>query len=270
MNTTNTWTWLPESQDTTHKKTIHISSSNQLEWTNEKINDLKAKEKIQKSKEQIQTEIMSYFIQHPDESPLMSMKISKDPEDLCEIINFQDAEYEDKNLNMLFNWWFGQQVWWITIKADETWEKWEEFAKELIIDRASNAKWMLFVWKKWFKIEKVDFEDINKYETQYETYFVYKKNGKTYIKIIKTQNIDVDFRVKDSDIVWQMNFWSNGLDNLNLDLLLQQQEELMKLLQEAKQNWNLDEVIEIILSQTQVSEQIKNTFKAELYKMAQN
>ena len=41
-------------------------------------------------------------------------------------------------------------------------------------------------------------------------------------------------------------------------------------MQEAKQNWTLDEVIEIILSQAQVSEQMKNTFKAELYKMAQN
>lgn len=270
MNTTNTWTWLPESQDTTHEKIIHTSSSHQVKWTNAKIDELKAQEEVQKSKEQIQAEIMSYFIQHPDENILLSMHISKNPENLCEVIDFWDAEYEDENLRKLFNWAILQKFWWLKIEANETWEQWEEFAKELVIDRASNIKGILLVWKKWFKIEKVDFEDISKYVTPYETYFVYKKEGKTYIKILKSENINVDFKIKDSDISWKMNFWMDWLDELNPELLQKQQAELMELVKEAKQNWNLDDIIEIISSQMQMPEEMKNTFKAELYKMAQN
>jgi hypothetical protein len=46
---------------------------------------------------------MSHFIQNPNDNVMMSMRISKDPEDLCEMVDFEDAQYEDKNLNMLFN-----------------------------------------------------------------------------------------------------------------------------------------------------------------------
>lgn len=173
---------------------LKIESSQNIEARSLKISELNKEEEKQKSKEQVQAEIMSHFIQNPDENILMSMVISKDPEDGCEIVEFIDWEYEDKKMNDLFNWPFWIKVWWITIKADETWERWEEFSKELVIDRKTNTKWMLFIWKKWLKLEKFDFEDISKFEASFETYFVYKKEWKTLVKIIKNEIAEVNFR----------------------------------------------------------------------------
>ena len=146
--------WLNNTNSTEEdsvKNTLNNTSTVNFEEQGKKIDELKNEWEVQKWKDLVQAEIMSHFIQNPNDNVMMSMKISKDPEDLCEMVDFEDAQYEDKNLNMLFNWWIGQKLWWITIKADETWEKWEEFTKELVIDRKTDSKWMLFIWKKWLK-----------------------------------------------------------------------------------------------------------------------
>ncbi|MCX6076761.1 MAG: hypothetical protein NTW78_07725 [Campylobacterales bacterium] len=69
---------------------LKIESSQNIEARSLKISELNKEEEKQKSKEQVQAEIMSHFIQNPDENILMSMVISKDPEDGCEIVEFID------------------------------------------------------------------------------------------------------------------------------------------------------------------------------------
>lgn len=221
------------------------------------------------NKDRTQAEIMSYFIQNPDENILISMIISKDTEDGCEIIDFWDAKHENDELNKLLDWVLWQVVWWVKIKADETWEKWEQFSKELAIDRKSNTRWILLVWKKWFKIDEVDFEDISQYKTPYEAYFAYKKDWKTYIKTIKNEYIKTKFIIKDVNLSWKMDFSVDMLDWMTREMLESQKKELMKLLKEAKENWTLHESIEELLAQIQIPDDAKSIFKEQLYALSE-
>ena len=257
-------------QEDSVKNTLKNTSDVNLEEQGKKIDELKNEWEVQKWKDLVQAEIMSHFIQNPNDNVMMSMRISKDPEDLCEMVDFEDAQYEDKNLNMLFNWWIGQKLWWITIKADETWEKWEEFTKELVIDRKTDSKWMLFIWKKWFKLEKVDFEDISKFESQFESYYVYRKEWNTYIKIIKNEIATVNVVNRDSDIKHEINFKQDDLEKINVDEIFEAQEELVKALKEQKENNTLDIFLEVIIKQMQIPEDAKNVVKEELRKLAES
>lgn len=256
-------------QEDSVKNTLKNTSDVNAEVQDKKIDELKNEWEVQKRKDLVQVEIMSYFIQNPNDNVMMLMKISKDPEDLCEMVDFEDAQYEDKNLNMLFNWWIGQKLWWIKIKADETWEKWEEFTKELVIDRKTDSKWMLFIWKKWFKVEKADFEDISKFESQFESYYVYRKEWNTYIKIIKNEIAKVDLIDKHSNFSAKVNFKQNDLENLNAEEIIKAQEEVKALLKERKEKNTLDSVLDVIVEKLQIPENAQNIIKDELRKLAE-
>lgn len=257
------------STDVVDNNSSKVTANTQnIEEQSLKISELNKEEEKQKSKEQVQAEIMSHFIQNPDENILMSMVISKDLEDGCEIVEFIDWEYEDEKMNDLFNWPFWIKVWWITIKADETWEKWEEFSKELVIDRKTNTKWILFIWKKWLKLEKFDFEDISKFEASFETYFVYKKEWKTLVKIIKNEIAKVNFRTTDWQSSDDIIFKQELLDKLTPEMIQQSQEGIMKLLKDAKQNWTLDMVVEMLSNQMPIREEMKKDLEEELYTLA--
>lgn len=244
------------------------NSSETIEEQNKNISTLREHELRLQSKETIQAEIMSYFIQNPDENITMGMHISKDPKDGCEIVDFWNAQYEDENLNSLFNWTLWKIVWWLKIKANETWEKNEEFSKELVIDRKTDIKWMLFVWKKWFNIGQIEFNDITKYEVPYETYFAYRKNWKTYIKIIKNESINTQFKSKDWNISWKMKFWTDWLKWLTSEMIQEFQSQLIDSLKVAKINWTLDETINMLLDQMSVANEMKEFLRTELYSLS--
>lgn len=268
MNTNNIWTTHGKSQNIILEKT-NTPSSHKIGWASANIEELKAQEKLQKSKEQIQAEIMSYFIQHPDENILLSINISRNPENWCEVVDFWNAEFENETLSKLFDTSVIKKLWGIKIEANETWEKWEEFVKELVINRKTNTKWILLVWKKWYKIEKIDFEDVSKYYTPYETYFAYKKEGKLYIKAIKNEHIDAEFITKDSNVFGKIN-WIDWLAKMMTLEKIQDLEGIIKTLQEAKQNWYLDEVINFVINDIQVPEETKQLLRDELYRIAQD
>ena len=265
--------WLNNTNSTEEdsvKNTLNNTSTVNFEEQGKKIDELKNEWEVQKWKDLVQAEIMSHFIQNPNDNVMMSMKISKDPEDLCEMVDFEDAQYEDKNLNMLFNWWIGQKLWWITIKADETWEKWEEFTKELVIDRKTDSKWMLFIWKKWLKLEKVDFEDISKFESQFESYYVYRKEWQTYVSIIKNEITNIDFRDKNSTFSNKAEFKQDDLENLNVDEIQEAQKELIKAIKEQKENNTLDVFLDVLIKQMQIPENAQKAFKDELIRLAES
>ena len=56
------------------------ANTENIEEQSLKISELNKEEEKQKSKEQVQAEIMSYFIQYPNENILLSMNISKNLE----------------------------------------------------------------------------------------------------------------------------------------------------------------------------------------------
>lgn len=268
MNTKNIWSAKEEEQKTPQSK--GISSSQSLEWTTVKLEELKIKEEKQKSKEEVQVEIMSYFIQNPENNITLGMNISKDSETGCEVIDFWNAQHEDEKLNNTFSPYATKRIWWVKLIANETWNEGEEFSKELVIDRKTAKKWMLLVWKKWFNIEQVDFEDITKYDVPYETYFVYKDNWQAYIRLIKNEKMTFQFKTLDSDLSWKIHIWMDELKNINPELLQQAQEQLITTLKDAKNKWTLDSTINMLLSQMPVPEEAKNTMKNEFYKMAQD
>lgn len=218
----------------------------------------------QKLKDQAQARIMSHFIQHPDENVLMSMKISRDTEKNYEIIEFQGAQFDDTNLDSLsFSWLFKKWLGLIRLKADGTWDIWEEFTKELAIDKKTNTMWMLFVWKKWLKINKVEFDDIAQYETPYETYFAYNKNWITFIKPIKNSEFNLKLIDKDNPFL-QLNI---GLDKLSLDGVEKAEKDLMFVLKEAMESWLFEEVLREVFSWADIPENIKDKLKEDLRKM---
>lgn len=224
----------------------------------------------QKSKEEVQSEIMSYFIQNPENNITIGMSITKDPIDWYEIIDFWNAKDEDDNLNQLFNWAIKTKVIGLKLKADETWEQWEEFSKELVIDRKTNKKWMLLIWKKWFNIDQVDFEDITKYDVPYETYFVYKEEWQTYVRLIKNELANVQLKSKDWKVSWEMEFPTDWLKGMTPEIFQQLQEQLVGTLKSAKNNWTLDITIDMLLSQMPVPEETKSFLKNEFYTLAES
>lgn len=258
---------LNSSNNEDNNKEVVLSTENIVKQ-NKKISNLREKSNKKEKKESIQAEIMSYFIQNPENNVTIWMMISKDTEDWCEVIDFWDAQYEDESLNNLFDWSLWKRIWWLQIKADETWEKEETFEKELVIDRKTDTKWMLFVWKKWFKIEQIEFDDITKYDTPYETYFAYNKNWKTYVKALKNEYIKASFQDKNWNNSWKVKFWTDWLKNLNPEIIKQMKDELLDSLKEAKNSWTLDATITTLLAQMPVPEEMKSALKKELYELA--
>lgn len=246
------------------KQDISDSVKNQ----NTKITELKEQEELQKSKEQIQAEIMSYFIQHPEDNITLWMNVSRDPNDACEVIDFWDAKFEDENLNKPFEWGVVKLTW-LRLKADGTGEKWEVFTKELVIDRKTDQRWMLFIWKGWMKVEEVDFDDITTCDVPYETYFAYKNGWTTFIRLIKNESKKAYLKSSDWSFE-EIESWIEWLRGLTPEVAKQLQEQLATTLKEAKSYWRLDMTINMLLSQMPVSEEMKTTLRGELYKIAQN
>lgn len=255
-----------EEVDNTSTHKLNTSSEN-IEKQNFDLDNLAEEANKQRLKDKTQAEIMSYFIQNPDENILMSMKISKDPENAYEIIEFQEAKVNDNKFDDLaFSWLFKKWLGLVKLKADGTWEKWEEFSKELVVDRKTGAKWILFVWKKWFKIDEVEFEDITKYETPYETYFAFNKNWTTFIQPIKNNDFNLKILDKDNPS-FQLNI---GLDNLSSDTFKKAEKDLIFVLEEAKKRWALEDVINEMLSWEDIPEKIREKLKNDLYEMLWN
>lgn len=252
-------------QEDSVKNTLNNTSDVNLEEQGKKIDELKNKWEVQKWKDLVQAEIMSHFIQNPDDNVMMSMKISKDSEKQFEIVEFENIKFQNENLSKLFinNHLF-------SIKADETWEKWEEFTKELVIDRKTDTKWMLFIWKKWLKLEKVDFEDISKFESQFESYYVYRKEWQTYVNIIKNEIANIDFRDKNSTFSNKAEFKQDDLENLNVDEIQEAQKELIKAIKEQKENNTLDVFLDVLIKQMQIPKNAQKAFKDELIRLAES
>lgn len=255
-----------EQADTNNEQAV-VTSWN-IQDNNQNIEEVQEKANLQKSKEEVQAEIMSYFIQNPENNITLGMNISKEAETWYEVIDFWDAKHEDEKLNNVFSAYGTQRIWWVKLISNETLEKWEEFSKELVIDRKTDKKGILLVGKKGFNIEQVDFEDVTKYDVPYETYFVYKEDWQTYIRLIKNKEVIYQFKTRDSDLSWKMNIEIDDLKNINPDMLQQVQEQLQTTLKAAKNSWTLDMTIDMLLSQMPLAKEMLWQMRAELYNMA--
>lgn len=141
-----------------------------------KIDELRKQEAIQRYREQIQAEIMSCFIQYPDENILNYISFSKN--------NWKNQDWSEEFF--IASWILKNQNLDLIVNEKGIKIKWDKFAKSLVIDRHSDMKWMLIVWESWYSIDKIDFENIADYnEFPNKTYFVYMKNWTPYIKTLK-------------------------------------------------------------------------------------
>lgn len=141
---------------------------------NSEIQKLQKEAEEQKSKEQIQADIMSYFIKNPEND--ISTSISLSNQDGYEIVTI---------------WWDIRPV--ITLEASEDFKN---FTKEYVIDKKTNSKWVLFIWKEWFILENVVFDDISMFDIPYKTYFLYKENWTIKIKLIKYDKNKIYFETE--------------------------------------------------------------------------
>lgn len=161
------------------------NSNISLEEQNIKIEEIKNRWEMLKWKDLVQAEIISYFIKNPNENISDFIQFSENnkiEENKLQEIVFMEWKYE----NEIFDWNFWDDNLWLKITF-------KEYTKELVIDRETNTKWMLFIWKDWFKLNKYDFDDVSKFKSKFDSYYAYRKEWKTYVKIIK-KNI---FWIKD-------------------------------------------------------------------------
>lgn len=161
------------------------NSNISLEEQNIKIEEIKNRWEMLKWKDLVQAEIISYFIKNPNENIsdfIQFPENNKIEENKLQEIVFMEWKYE----NEIFDWNFWDDNLWLKITF-------KEYTKELVIDRETNTKWMLFIWKDWFKLNKYDFDDVSKFKSKFDSYYAYRKEWKTYVKIIK-KNI---FWIKD-------------------------------------------------------------------------
>lgn len=163
----------------------NLDSNIRREEQTKKIDELKKGWEVQKLKDFVQAEIISYFIKNPNENISDFIQFSENnkiEENKLQEIVFMEWKYE----NEIFDWNFWDDNLWLKITF-------KEYTKELVIDRETNTKWMLFIWKDWFKLNKYDFDDVSKFKSKFDSYYAYRKEWKTYVKIIK-KNI---FWIKD-------------------------------------------------------------------------
>lgn len=161
------------------------NSNISLEEQNIKIEEIRNRWEMLKWKDLVQAEIISYFIKNPNENISDFIQFSENnkiEENKLQEIVFMEWKYE----NEIFDWNFWDDNLWLKITF-------KEYTKELVIDRETNTKWMLFIWKDWFKLNKYDFDDVSKFKSKFDSYYAYRKEWKTYVKIIK-KNI---FWIKD-------------------------------------------------------------------------
>lgn len=166
-----------------NNSSIVTANTQNIEEQSLKISELNKEEAIKKSKDQILADIEKYFIFHENEDIRLFIDIIEHNwyEEIklwyCFIEEFVDWE-KLKKISWSYNW---------KIKATD--EQGNKFTKALVIDKATNTRWLLVTSGK-ITIEQNEYEDISKFHFPVETFFLYREDWKNRINIFNmTDNV---------------------------------------------------------------------------------
>lgn len=146
---------------------------NDMKNNNLEEDEFRKREILQENKEQIKSQIMSYFIKNPSLDIFEYINILEEKE--IRILSANRIEYRLwEQLPFVYKWD-------IRLVAESN-----KFNQELVIDKLTNNMWLLIC--EWYDIKDFEYDDISKIKFLSTTAFIYRENWKTFVKIFDANN----------------------------------------------------------------------------------